>query len=167
MARRKRRGPQNGEFEDPLKDYSAPDYDDALEQSLIEGHISEMKIEPFATVLGDLTVGQTLAKMAELDIACVLVMRDERLLGVFSERDVLLKVADRFEQVKERPVAELMTPEPAFIRRTDSPAKAVNLMAVSGFRHVPIVNVDDHVVGVLGPRRVTAYLRSHFDEERD
>jgi len=162
MARRKRRAPQEGDFQDPLKNYDGPQRVDGLERSLIEAKVGDMKIQPFATVTPQTSVQRTLEEMAKLNIACVLVVEDDRLLGIFSERDVLMKVADQLEQLKDRPVSEVMTPKPVYVHRTDSPAKAVNLMAVSGFRHVPIVNVDDKVVGVLGPRRVTAYLRNHF-----
>ena len=163
MARRKRRTTQKGDFKDPLKNYDGPQHVDDLERSLIEGIVGDMKIQPFTAVAPQTSVQRTLEEMAQLTIACVLVVEDDRLLGIFSERDVLMKVADRYEQLKDRPISELMTPKPTYVHRTDSPAKAVNLMAVSGFRHVPIVNVDDKVVGVLGPRRVTTYLRNHFE----
>ena len=160
--RRKRRGPEEGEFQDPLKNY-ALDYDDELERSLTEDRIGDLQIEPFTTIHPDTTIEQTIVKMVELDIGCVLVVDDQRLLGIFSERDVLLKVADRFAEMKDTPVRDVMTPEPSYVHRPDGPAKALNLMAVSGFRHVPILNVDDKVVGVLGPRRITAYLKNHFE----
>jgi len=45
----------------------------------------------------------------------------------------------------------------------DSPGKAMNLMAIGGFRHVPILDVDDKVVGILGPRRVSEFLHAHLE----
>ena len=164
MARRKRRDPEAGEFEDPLKDYSPPDYSDPLEHAMLEGRVADMKIEPYTALGPQTSVEQTLARMGELNIACVMIVEAERLLGIISERDVLHKIADRYEQVKTRPVSDFMTPSPVAVRRTDSPAKALNLMAVSGFRHLPIINVDDKVVGILGPRRVTTFLRQYFGD---
>ena len=163
MPRRKRRTPEDGEFKDPLKDYSPPDYQDQLEQALIEGRVRDMKIEPFTALPSETTIEETLRRMSELNIACVLIVENDRLCGIFSERDVLYRVADRFEQFKGRPVSEVMTPGPSAVHRTDSPAKALNLMADQGFRHVPILNVDDKVVGILGPRRVTTFLRKYFE----
>ena len=165
MAKRRvRRGPQKGDFEDPLKNYSPPEDADEFEQSLIDGKVRDLKIEPFMAVEPTMSVVEVLQRMAELDIACVLIVENERLRGIFSERDVLTKVVDRFAQIKDRPVQEVMTSDPAVVHRTDSPAKAINVMAVSGFRHVPILNVDDKVVGVLGPRRITTYLRNFFED---
>lgn len=164
MARRKRRGPEAGEFEDPLKDYSPPDYSDPLEHAMLEGRVADMKIAPYTTLGSQTTVEQALTRMGELNIACVMIVEADHLLGIISERDVLYKIADHYEQVKARPVSDFMTPSPVAVRRTDSPAKALNLMAVSGFRHLPIINVDDKVVGILGPRRVTTFLRKYFPD---
>jgi len=75
---------------------------------------------------------------------------------------VLTKVADEFESVNDGPVSKIMTPNPMAVYVTDSPGKAMNLMATMGIRHVPILDVDDKVVGILGPRRVTNFLKTHL-----
>jgi hypothetical protein len=36
-------------------------------------------------------------------------------------------------------------------------------MAVSGFRHVPVLDTDDKIVGIVSPPRVTAFLKAHFE----
>lgn len=159
---RKRRGPEAGEFEDPLKNYTTPAHEDDLERSLMEGKVGKMKIQPFTAVAPGTPVEQVMRQMDELGVACVLVVENERLKGIFSERDVLMKLADDFEQLRARPVSEFMTANPTTVHRTDSPAKALNLMTVSGFRHVPILDIDDRVVGILGPRRITNFIEQHF-----
>ncbi len=162
-TKRRRRGPEEGEFQDPLKNYDEPDYADELERSLMEETVEQMNITPFKAVPPDEPIENVLKTMAELRIACVLVVENGKLTGILSERDVLMKLAENYDQMKHRPISDVMTANPAFVYRTDSPAKALNIMAVSGFRHVPIVDADNNVVGVLGPRRVSAYLRTHFE----
>ena len=161
--RRKRRPTQPGDFDDPLSNYEGPEYADALEGAIAEESMSAIKSTPFTSVLPDTTIGEVMAKMDELGIACMLVTdADMKLLGIISERDVLIKIADDFETMKSRPVSEIMTPDPQSVYETDPPAKAMNLMAVGGYRHIPILNVDDKVVGIIGPRRVNKFLQSHF-----
>ncbi len=160
--RRKRRGPETGVFQDPLKNYDTPEYEDNLERSLMDGKVGSMKVTPFTAVTPDTTVEDVMRQMDQLGVACVLVVENERLKGIFSERDVLMKVADDFASLRKQPVSRFMTPNPAAVHRTDSPAKALNLMAVSGFRHVPILDIDDRVVGILGPRRITNFIEQHF-----
>lgn len=160
--RRKRRSAQKGDFEDPLKDYSPATYADETERRLCEATLDEMQTTPFMTVGVDQTVEQTLRIMAEKNIAYLMVTDQDRLVGIFSERDVLYKVALRYQEIKNQPISEVMTANPVWVHETDSPAKALNLMAVGGFRHLPILSLDEKIVGVLGPRRVTAYLCRHF-----
>jgi CBS domain-containing protein len=93
----------------------------------------------------------------------VLVAQEGRLLGIFTQRDVLDKVADRFDQLKDRPVREVMTPDPLVVYETDNPATALSIMAEHGLRHVPVLDVDEKIVGVVSPKRVTAFLQKHFE----
>jgi CBS domain-containing protein len=163
MARRVRRNTDSGVFEDPLKDYSPTRYSDELEESLCEDEVAAMAVSLVETITPDTTVEQAVRRMAEKDIGCLLVTDgDRRLLGIFSERDVLTKVAARYDQVKAQPVGDLMTAKPVVCYQTDSPAKALNLMAVGSFRHIPVVDVDGRVTGILGPRRVTTYLQKYL-----
>ena len=160
--RRKRRGTQAGEFQDPMKNYDPPSYDDELEQSLGEDEVRSMQTQPFTAVDVSTTIHETLKLMAERDIACVMITEGDQLAGIFSERDVLNKVANQFDRIKDHAITEVMTAKPLSVYETDCPAKPLNLMAVSGFRHVPILDLDERVVGVLGPRRVTEYLQRYF-----
>lgn len=161
LPSRQRRQPPPGEFSDPLKDYSAKESADDFEMALIEGTMADLQITPFETMLPDATVEAALREMARRDIACLIIAgADGKLLGVFSERDVLNQVVGQYEEIKHVPVRALMTPDPRSVRLTDSPAKAINIMAVGGFRHVPVLDLEDRVVGVVGPRRMTKYLRS-------
>jgi len=160
--RRKRRTTDAGDYSDPLKDYSAPEYADELERSLVEDEIHQLKTTPFDTISPDMSVRDAMAKMDEIGVACFMVAEGDRLVGVFTERDVLDKVATNLAAVADGPVRDVMTTGVVVAYETDSAAKALNLMATGGFRHIPVLDVDDKIVGILGPRRVTSYLQKHF-----
>ena len=160
--RRKRRDTDAGDFSDPLKDYSAADYTDDLERSLSEDEIKSLQITPFDTISPETTVREAMQRMAEIGVACYMVTEDKKLVGVFTERDVLDKVAARYDELVDGPVSAVMTTGVVVAYQTDFVAKAINYMAIGGFRHIPVLDVDDNVVGILGPRRVTAYLQEHF-----
>ena len=93
-----------------------------------------------------------------------MVEENGKLVGVFSDRDVLDKVALEFDAVKDRPVRELMTTNPVYVCETDTPAAALAVMAVSGFRHVPLVKLDETILGIISPQRVIKFLREHSAE---
>jgi CBS domain-containing protein len=147
-----------GEFEDPLKRYNAPGPQDALERALLEDRVTDLPCRPFETVEAGDPVRQVIRLMAQRGIASVLVLDGGQLVGIFSERDVLNRLVDRYDELLDVPVREFMTADPVAVYETASPAKALNLMATGGFRHVPIVDVDQRVVGVLGPRRIINFL---------
>jgi len=159
--RRERREAEPGEYSDPLKNYDPPEYADDLERALCDETLAAIKTKPFETIPPDMTVFDALKRFMELDIACLMVAEDDRLVGILTERDILDKVAEQFEQHKLRPVRDFMTEKPVAAYITDSPAKALNVMAFGGFRHIPILDVDDKIVGILGPRRITAYIQQH------
>ncbi|MFL5727213.1 MAG: CBS domain-containing protein [Chloroflexota bacterium] len=88
---------------------------------------------------------------------CVLVVEDGRLVGIFTDRDAVLKVAG--QAAGKRPLADLMTRDPVVLRHDDTIAVAINKMAVGGFRHIPIVE-DGRPTGVITARDVFRHLAS-------
>lgn len=171
MAVKRRRQPKDtGDLEDPqveedlLSNYEPAVFEDDLERALSEDELGQLEITPVETVGPDWTIGKVIDLMAEHAVASVMIVEGDKLLGIFSERDVLNRVADHPDDLLDQPITSVMTAEPVVAHETDSPAKAMNLMAVSGVRHVPILDVDDKLIGVLGPRRLGRYIQSHSQD---
>jgi len=93
--------------------------------------------------------------MHENGTDCVLIVDSGRLVGIFTDRDAVLKVAGR--ELKARPIAELMTRDPVVVRHDDTVAVAINKMAVGGFRHIPIVE-NGRPTGLVSARDVFRHL---------
>ena len=93
-------------------------------------------VEPLTSVLEAVTL------MQEHRVGCVLVVRTAKLKGIFTERDVLTSVVGKAIDPAKTPVRKLMTPNPEYLRLTDSIAYALNKMSLGGYRHVPIVDAD-------------------------
>lgn len=162
MARRQRRPAQAGEFQDPLSNYDPPKYDDDFEEALSEAEVGEMEIKPFFTTDVSTTVSEAIRLMANSDFFCLLITENEKLVGIVSERDILNRVSERLDQLHDKPIREIMTPDPTVVYETDPPAKALNVMAVGGFRRIPVLGVDDKPVGILGPKRVTRFIQQYL-----
>ena len=150
------------DFQDPLENYEPKSYTDPVERALAEETVEAIQHQPFETISPDTTVSDAVRKLSGLHIACLLVEADVKLVGVFSDRDVLDKVALEYDTVKDRPVREVMTTQPVYVYVTDPAAAALSVMAVSGHRHVPILDLDDRLVGIASPQRVTAFLQRHL-----
>lgn len=155
-------GPAEPDFVDPLGCYDRPSYRDEVEAALAEMMIADVKTTPLAMIYSDARANDAVQQLAEHHIACLMVMEGNQLIGVFTERDVLMKLADSYDDWHDRPVREFMTPSPAVVFESDSVASAVCVLAVQGYRHVPVLDVDDEVVGIASPNRILDFLQKQL-----
>src|SRR2546423_1101150 len=85
-------------------------------------------------------VAEAIARMLERRQAGVLIVDDAgRLTGIFTERDVLTRVAGAARDATRTALREVMTPDPEALSVTDRIAYAVHSMSVAGYRTVPLV----------------------------
>lgn len=117
-----------------------------------------------AAVTSDQAVGEAIELLAQRRIGALLVMQDERLVGIFAERDLLLKELWKDDKLN-RPVSEFMTPDPDTLTPEDTIAFALNRMVEGGYRNVPLVDVAKKPIGLLAMREVMAYVISYFPAE--
>jgi signal-transduction protein with cAMP-binding, CBS, and nucleotidyltransferase domain len=151
------------EFEDPLSDFEPVEYETQLHQVLAEEPLREIDCTPFATVPSQSSIGDAVRRLNRLKVSSLLVVQDDKLVGIFTERDVLEKIADRFGEVEDRPVAEVMTSDPTVVYETDPVGTAMAAIAVAGHRHVPVLKLDGTVMGIVSPKRLIKMLNAHVD----
>jgi CBS domain-containing protein len=129
-----------------------------IERSLMEDPVSVLQPKLPVTVGPAATVGETIQTMLERDIGALLVVDDEgRLLGIFSERDLLTKVVGIHEPYANLPVRDFMTPNPESVKATDTLAFALHKMDVGGYRHLPILQ-EGFPVGVISVRDMLHHI---------
>ena len=124
--------------------------------ALLGRHLDELGAPRPKTTERNATVGEVIRRMQAESLDCVLVTDDGRLIGIFTDRDAVLKVAGGKADMRT-PIGELMTPDPVILRRDDPIAVAINKMAVGGFRHVPILD-RGHPVSVVSARDVFRHI---------
>lgn len=107
------------------------------------------------------TVGDAVAIMRQERCGCVLVCEDERLQGIFTERDLLRRVLAVQEQLVVA-LSQVMTRDPVVGRPGDPIGLAVHRMRQGGYRHLPIIDEEGRPVGVLSVKRIVHYLVEHF-----
>ena len=153
----------SADFEDPLSDYEPAEYSDQLERALAEETVEAITSKPFLQVTSNTTIRQAVQTMSGAKSSSILVIEDERVVGIFTERDVLEKVAEFYPKLASHPVSEVMTSDPTVVYESDPAAAAVASIAVAGHRHVPVLGIDDRLIGVIGPRRVFEFVEQYFD----
>jgi CBS domain-containing protein len=97
------------------------------------------------------TVREAAGMMASHNVGAVLVVEDEKLVGIFTERDAVFRVVAPGRDVKTTPIAEVMTKSPQTVGPERSFGFALLMMQENSFRHVPVV-VDGKPVGIVSSR---------------
>ena len=88
-----------------------------------------------------------------------------RVIGIFTERDVLFRIVDGGRNPAVLALGEVMTEEPECLGDDQTIAEVLHEMSVGGFRHVPIVDSEGHPVFVISVRDVVQFLVEAFPRE--
>jgi CBS domain-containing protein len=136
-----------------------------LEQSISRHSIDVLCPRDPVAVDPSTSAGDAIAKMVEMKIGCLLVEEGDDLVGIFSERDVLNKIAAD-NRTLDQPVAEFMTPSPETISRQDSIAYALHAMKLGGYRHLPVLDAAGVPTGIISIRDILRFLCVRFAEVR-
>ena len=101
----------------------------------------------------DATVRGAVNTMAEHVCGSILVMQDDTLLGIFTERDLLMRVAAAGRDLDRTPIGEVMTREPDTIGADEPVAEAIRRMDEFSYRYLPVIE-DSKVLGVISTRHL-------------
>jgi len=99
------------------------------------------------------TVAEAATLMGARKVGSALVMDDDALLGIFTERDIVRALAAQFDAASHA-VEEWMTSKPSTITPTATENEALDMMLAGGFRHLPVVD-KDRVLGMVSIRDVS------------
>ena len=120
-----------------LRTSDIPHPGNELEARLVRERLRVLHPRQPVTVEPGTPIAEVLARMRDERVEAVLVVDRGQLVGIFTERDALMKLATR--ALDGVTVGEVMTRDPVVLRAEDSLAVAIHKMAVGGFRHIPLV----------------------------
>ena len=105
----------------------------------------------FYTANSDQSVYEIARYMAEKDIGAVPILQDNRLVGIFSERDIIKRVIVAGKDVRTTSIKEVMTTELVVAQSNEEIAQVLEKMQKNRCRHMPVV-VGDRLTGFLSLR---------------
>lgn len=111
--------------------------------------IIEGKGNKLACVAPEQSVLRALEIMAELDVGALLVMDGKQLVGVFSERDYARKVILQGKASRHTAVSEIMTGKVIYVTPEVSVEECMAIMTEKRIRHLPVLDADKEVLGVI------------------
>jgi CBS domain-containing protein len=122
---------------------------------------------PVYSVGPNATVREALEVMAQQNIGALLVLDDDSLAGIFSERDYARKVVLKGKSSSEAKVSEIMTSKVITINTKHTIDQCMQIMTDNHIRHLPIVN-DENVMGLISigdvVREMIAYQKSMIEQ---
>lgn len=115
---------------------------------MLVSHILERKGSTIHAIGPDASMLDAIKRMAEHHIGALLVMREDELLGIVTERDYARKIALRGRSSRETTVAQVMSTPPLTVSPEDTVEACMQLVTDQRHRHLPVVQ-DERVVGIV------------------
>ncbi len=111
-------------------------------------HILQIKGKIVWTISPDELVFEALRLMAAKDVGALVVMKDEKMIGILSERDYARKLILHGKYAKDTYVHEIMVTDPVTIHPDQTVEEAMELMTNHRVRHLPVVE-GDCLIGLI------------------
>jgi len=112
----------------------------------------------------DTTVSGAVKLMANKKVGAVMVLDGTRLVGIFTERDLVVRVVAHDRDLHTTRLAEVMTKSPVTVDPGETFGYALLLMHENGFRHVPVV-VNGEPIGIVSARSALDPDLEEFESE--
>lgn len=111
-----------------------------------------------------ITVAEAARQMKQAKVGAIMVVEQERLVGIFTERDALFRVLAEGRDAKSTILAEVMTVAPQSIAPDKPFGHALHMMYEGGFRHVPVVE-NGWPIGMVSARDALGPEMQMFESE--
>jgi len=112
---------------------------------------SVMEKKKLLTAPPDTSVSAAAKLMAKKNVGAIMVVENEHLVGIFTERDALVRVMAQDRDAKATLLADVMTTTPQTVDPSKTFGSALLMMYENGFRHVPVVE-EGKVIGIVSSR---------------
>jgi len=140
-----------------LSDFTGSAGESDIERALLKHPLESIATKDYVQTPPDWSVGETVRQWNEGGFHCAVVVEQDKLVGIFTERDALGKLASRWDQCKQDEISQHMTANPLTLNHDDPIALALNHMMVGGYRHIPVLR-EGKLCGIVSVRDILSYL---------
>ena len=137
----------------------------SLEEFALDRPIGSLNLRKPLCLDASRAAADAIRMMRDNHNGSVLVTSRGLLVGIFTERDVLNRIALGEVDPETTSLSEVMRPDPETLTLNAPMAFALNVMSLGGFRHVPLVDRKGRPVGVVSVRDIVNYLVDQFPDK--
>jgi CBS domain-containing protein len=131
----------------------------------LEDAISELELRNHPTVQSGSTLQSVIDILRVKKVGAVMVESNGKIVGVMTERDFLLRAISKGLDMNKERIEDYMTVNPETLNAEDPIAFALNKMHVFGIRHIPILNQDQSIYGLISVKDIIAHIGNYFSEQ--
>lgn len=110
--------------------------------------VKEIMITDVVTAPPEMTIVEAARKMKENNIGSLIIVKDERLAGLITDRDILTKVVSEGKDIKKTEIGKVMTKEVVYIKPDLDVEDAAKIMSENGIKKLPVID-DDTLLGIV------------------
>ncbi len=140
-----------------------------FDAEMLREPVTVLPVQRAITMPPHANVTEAMRAMQREHRGCVLITGDgtsnSKLIGIFTERDVLFRIVDKGRNPAALPLGDVMSSDPDVISIHAPVAYVLNRMAVGGFRHIPVVDDEYQPRCVISVRDVVTFLVDAFPRE--
>lgn len=141
-----------------LTQLDQPIAQDQVERSLMEDPVRVLRPHAPVTINSRTPIREAIKRLLDQNIGAVLVVDDHgKLVGIFSERDLMTRVVAAHASYDDLPVSNFMTANPETVTTEDTLAFAVHKMDIGGYRHLPVLD-KGKPTGVISARDMLRHI---------
>jgi len=155
----------NDGLDDEFDRLSEVEADSVLTLAAFKEPLSKLFSKKAISVDVGATVRDAVKIMHDTGYGAITVTDGGKLVGIITERDLVVNVMGEIDNALDVPVKGIMTADPVTLRTGDPIIYAAHNMQVGGYRHIPIVDADDKPVSIVSIKDVARYVLDFFSTE--
>jgi CBS domain-containing protein len=130
-----------------------------------EEPILKVAFVPPLTALPTATVADAVKAMVGANVGAIALVKGDKLAGIFTERDLMVKVVAKGLDPKKTAIGDVMSKDVNTLRRTSRRSKALETMLRGKFRHMPITEEDGKLLGMLSLRKLLQHQMERMSDQ--
>ncbi|MCG8583402.1 MAG: CBS domain-containing protein [Pirellulales bacterium] len=134
-----------------------PQPSSTVEEKIFNDRIRDLPPREPLVCSPDTPMSEVVKMLHDHSVGAVTVVDGDDVVGIFSERDALMRLNTDYQSLLDKPVDHYMTPSPVTLEGRDKIAYALHKMDLGGYRHIPITD-EGKLTGMISVRLILRYI---------